>query len=53
MSDKILKPVKKIQLILILVEENFLRTCIIMEQIVIYLLTLQKLFNSKLNILKL
>ena len=53
MSDEINEPVKKIQLILILVEENFLCTCIIMEQIDIYLLTLQKLLNSKLNILKL
>ena len=47
LEDTALTVEKSIQLILLLVEANFFYACIIMEQIVIYLLMVDKLLNSK------
>ena len=47
LEDTALTVEKIIQLILLLVEANFFYACIIMEQIVIYLLMVDKLLNSK------
>ena len=47
LQDTALTVEKSIQLILLLVEANFFYACIIMEQIVIYLLMVDKLLNSK------
>ena len=43
---------KYIQLIILWRERNFASACIIMEQIIIYLLMVQKFINSKQKILK-
>ena len=47
LEDTALTVEKSIQLILLLVEANFFYACIIMKQIVIYLLMVDKLLNSK------